>query len=1229
MRAPTSFRAVALLLALSAFAQRAKAQDPELPLARTLIQSLAPARDDADARCEALIRAALAAPRSAAAQSLFAATQSSIYDVAERAKLLALLESERDALRSAHGILQMEANGLRNVLRQCGGLPPENDGSEGFAKTVAVIGPFGDAGSRFLRVPFPPDAGFPAMDVELPGRFGPVRARLLERKDLGAGFRLLADGANSTGSHYVLWRVELTDATEGYLEVRYDGSILARVDGYEVGIHQSEDGNRLSANAHWFPVRLQKGEHEIVLQTGDASGPEMFVRLCDGNGLALPQAKEISASTPRGTPRASDPRSNAQFRTSWSVFLDAAEQASGDDRAALRIAAAFEARRLHRNDEALRLLLQLQQEPPTDPTSMLALAEMWARTPEFPDEMRNARERELQNEAIGQLPETHATALLARVKKLEDQDQREAALRLLRKEIDEKRAGSKIFEACDSLARALRFYSDMPALWEQWRAACPGDVTPRMQLAERMNDLGASDKALSILEESLAVNPSNTWVARRVVERSVALGRPEVGKRALERAVAATAQPSLVRELAEMRMLLAEAQDDAAAREAAIAEMEQAPRPIAAWHYRLMEKRIEQGDDQAALRSIEASLALDPDQPKLRRMRHALGGPAAEGDDFARFRRDGDAAIAAFKKGKNEEGASTSLLIDQRIVELLPDGSTLVEIHELRSVNDLQGVEALNNAEPAARADELLLVRTVGKDGKTYVPTRVEGNFSMPRLEPGAFVEWRYRDTTSSVGAEALRLDDFLFASQQEALYCSEWILITHKGSRGELRMRNLDCERETISLDGDRTATILRRTNVARLPQETATPPSESILPMAGYGEDADAWGELRDQRANFLSRTHVTPPLLDFATELLKDATTDAQRIQMAWDFCQKEIGDGEASNATEILLRKKGNRFLLATGLLRAVGVPMDACVAESARAELRGEGTPLFEDGPAARVPAARLLPRDGAPMWLFADTPRYWPLGRVPAHRGSARAFVLRESGYELVRLPAPEVAVQDLEIEGECAFEKSTTKLRATVHLHGQAGFSVAEQIRKAPADRQKLAARQIAQQFLQGWRMRNAACEGLEPPGQELKLEVDATGPAAQASGEGRALAALPIPKMAMRASFGDRDERQLPLQIDTDLLFLHRIRMTPGEGRRFGVLPKPAVFTFGPLDYQLTMTRDGDAAMLVRSVRLRPGVVEPALYADWIRLLAAIDQREEQRIEILDARSAEPAPK
>ena len=71
---------------------------------------------------------------------------------------------------------------------------------------------------------------------------------------------------------------------------------------------------------------------------------------------------------------------------------------------------------------------------------------------------------------------------------------------------------------------------------------------------------------------------------------------------------------------------------------------------------------------------------------------------------------------------------------------------------------------------------------------------------------------------------------------------------------------------------------------------------------------------------------------------------------------------------------------------------------------------------------------------------------------------------------------------------------------------------------------------------------------------------------------------------------------------------------------------LPPPATFSFGPLDYQLTLSRDGDAVLATRSVRLRPGTIEPALYADWIRVLAAIDQREEQRLEIL---GKAPAPK
>ncbi len=1219
-------RALALILVLG-LSQAASAQDPELPLARALILGLAPSDDDPDAHTQQLLRAALEAPRSPCAAALVAATSSSRYDVAAPREVLAILDAERATPK--HGLLQQEIDALRNDMCLLLG-KPERAVADGLARSLLAIGPFGDSGQRFLHVPFPPDSAFPDRNALLPGRLGDVRVRPIERTNSTDGFRFLTGSSIATGCHYALWRVEAVDDVEGFLEVSYGGSFSIRIDGIEVGSFENLDSQNYGRNQHWLSVRLQKGAHEIVLKTGDDSSSELWLRLCDGNGMALAQTREIAADAPRSAPAAGNPRGNATYRTSIDVFRDAAAQASGDDRAALLVAAASEAKRLRHHDDAMRLLLLLHAQPPTDAASKLALAELWNRTAEFPEEIRNSRARELQGAAVEELPELHASALAARVKKLEDQDQREQALRLLRKAIDAKRAGPRLFELTQSVMQQLRFSAELPSLHEQWRAACPGDYAPRDKLADRYSELGASDMAFQLQEEVRRTRAGNAFVARKSIEMAIERNCLDDAARIIEETIAALPPTtSTATEVAELRLRIAEARNDAALREIAMEQLRTAPRIDARRWARIAELRIAMGNDAEAIVAIDASLDLDTDQPDLRRLREALGGPKREGADFERFRRDGNAAIAAFRKGANEEGASSSLLIDQRIVELLPDGSALVEIHELRSINDLQGVDALRSADPAASADELLLLRTVGKDGKTYVPTRVEGGFSMPRLEPGAFVEWRYRDRLASPGADPLRLEDFLFASQQEALYHSEWVLITPAKGRGELRTRNLQCERETIALDGGRTATILRKTQVARLPQESSTPPGPNFQPMAGYGEDATMWPDLRGQHANLIARTRPTPVLADFAKSMFASKESDAERVTAAWQFCQKDIGDGEATNATEILLRKKGNRFLLLVALLRAGGVPMDFAVCESALESLRGEGVPLFAGDSELRVPCVRLLPRDGDEAWLFADTPRHWPLGSIPAHRSGARAAILSDASFELVRLPVVDGAVQDLQVVGECDFDPATTVLRSKVCLHGQAGFSVAEQIRRVPADRQKLAARQIAQQFLQGWRMRNASCTGLEPPGQRFEIEAEATGPAAQAAGEGRWLATLPFPTMSMRASFGDRDERTLPLQIETDLRLHHRMRLSPGEGRRFGALLPPTTHSFGPLDYQLTMTRDGDAVVAERKVRLRTGVIEPALYPDWIRVLARIDQREEQRLEILAQPSKAPAPK
>ena len=66
---------------------------------------------------------------------------------------------------------------------------------------------------------------------------------------------------------------------------------------------------------------------------------------------------------------------------------------------------------------------------------------------------------------------------------------------------------------------------------------------------------------------------------------------------------------------------------------------------------------------------------------------------------------------------------------------------------------------------------------------------------------------------------------------------------------------------------------------------------------------------------------------------------------------------------------------------------------------------------------------------------------------------------------------------------------------------------------------------------------------------------------------------------------------------------------------------LPQPCLRSFGPLDYQLTFTREEDAVIIDRRFRLRPATIPTATYPDWIRMLAELD-RVEQRKLVLQSR-------
>src|SRR5262249_10517601 len=133
---------------------------------------------------------------------------------------------------------------------------------------------------------------------------------------------------------------------------------------------------------------------------------------------------------------------------------------------------------------------------------------------------------------------------------------------------------------------------------------------------------------------------------------------------------------------------------------------------------------LRDGQDQPARAAYERSLQIDPGQHDLRRLLLRLDD-RPEFAHLARFRRDGDALIEAFHAGAQEESASSTLVLDQMIVDVQADGSMVEETHQIRRINDLRGVEHYQEAREAAAAKELVLLRTVATDGQSYVPNRV------------------------------------------------------------------------------------------------------------------------------------------------------------------------------------------------------------------------------------------------------------------------------------------------------------------------------------------------------------------------------------------------------------------------------------------------------------------------------------------------------------------------
>ncbi|MEZ6037031.1 MAG: hypothetical protein R3F29_06095 [Planctomycetota bacterium] len=1189
------------LLAALCVAPVLSAQSDTAAIAEAMVAARAPASDDPDSMAAALIEAAKAHPRSPVAWLLIEELTDRITEVQDVERLRALLPSSDD--RQMHGLLAQKLAELDWYFRRWSdgeveaGSPP----GCGYAREGLAVGPFGDDGDHYVGVVLAPELSFPALGERLDGRYAPVTAHVL-RAHWQSAFLEPSRDSGKHGAWFVRLRCAADEDVDGFFELDHEGAAQVFVDGREV--LRVERYRRTGLRRQYVGLHLPRGAHEVVVKTCAENVDKFAARWLSADGWPMAAVRWLSHDDATPAAEAEASPSQAQFVVAGEVLAKAAER---DDAApVVQVAALLAAVRDGHQDLAIDLSHRLRAAPPQQPVVQLTLAQL-LNDVGLPDELVKAEARRLVDAAVAALPEQHLSAVMARVRLLDQQDQREQALKLLAP----MPAGPVTFARRVEMARKLRFEAEVEPLLQQWAAAMPADIRPRWQLANLRQRASDGRGELQLWREIVGLRRGAGGAYQQAVRCAIENGEHAQALEWLEQMFGPVEGHDACVRL-NWRIYLARARGDEAAIDALLGELGAHPDADAAQLVAVAGDLVERGRVDEAARCIERALTLDPDRVDLREWLAQLGKAPGDDAEFAPFRRDGAAIAKAFVAGEREQRASTTVVLDHRIMIVHPDGSVSTEVHELRRINDQAGVEQFGSPQGLGRLEDVRLVRTIGADGEFYVPSRIDREYSMQRLQPGAFVEWQFRTHSAAPGPSAFSTGAFYFGSGSEPCAMSELVLVLPRSVRGALRARLIGAPQRDEVLDDGRRVLVYRLEDLGDLPEEAFLPSLIEILPTVEYGEDDVPYATLRGHEVGLLQRTHPTAPIREQAAALFAGVDDPRQRAEAAWRFCQEQIENGDSQNALDALVRKKGDRYLLAVALMRAGGLDVAALGCEAVREDLTEGRSALFLGTDAVDMPAAAVLV-DGGPIAMFPDTPRFWPLGRVPAHRAGTTAWLVDGDRLSTFQLPGTDSATRALTVRGRAVVEGKNLVLTVTAEIGDISGYHLAQQVRDLKENVKKLAARQIAQQVFEGFQVKSAKLlEGDGPTRVEAVLQRAAVQPA----GDGF-LAQLPMAQNKLVQSYGDRAERVYPCRFTVDQLDDWEIEFDPGE-LQIARLPAPVAIRGGGMQFELRCRRAEHGIVISRQLRMSPTTIAAADFVPWLDALDAADRAEQATIEL-----------
>ena len=1094
-----------------------------------------------------------------------------------------------------------------------------------YVQHALALGPFGDEGNHYHGVRYLPE--YEELDVDrlYEGRFEKISFHMVTRSKGNTRLDLSPKtlSGRRIGCHYGIVQVRSDTETPAWLEIHCLGSFEAWWNGRQVASIDRTVA-REAVRIH-LPGVLRKGWNRILIKTTSSRTRSFTLRFTNERGDKLAGIIEenkkklhpIAVAQPGEADRIPEP-----FLTA-SDWFETRLEAMGRPPILLAMLGILRSSVALETDIGLALVKDAAARQPDDLSIKALLLEAWRMARHVPADIRRRELRSLLTELDAAIFENRHL-FRRKLDRLYADDKREDALELCEKRLQLHPGELSTLEFKYDILRRWRWTEEAQSVLDELLRLAPHSTKLILRKAASQERTGNPKLALTTIEAALTKEPGQRGLLTRALSLSRKVG--DIARREMYlRRVYRKNKDSDMAKRAKATWFNDQGRHGEAVN--LLTEISK-NRPLDPTSLKdLADAEILAGQQESALLHYKKCLELDPQQHDLRRYVSRLEGKS-DFPELAQWQLDGMRAALEYERRAEDADSRSTLVLDQMIIRVYEDGSQMEETHQLRRINDQKGVERYEEATAAAQAEELLELRTIHGDGSSYSPHLVSGSFSMPSLEPSAFIEERYRNFKGSPGAQPIDFVSFFFSGQNEPYRFSRLVVILPKGQRlGRFHTVNFPMSQVERKDLGDLEAWIFLKENMPRVIAERLMPPVDEIVPWVTFGKDRDIKTYVRLKRTSIDAMTKPWAEIRHAAANACKGLSDEGMKAKAIHDFVHAHTPDVSfrpgSGNAMSVLFKGEGDRFALQLAMLRSQGIKWTPVLIRPIPPEMDPKPEPLFNNPAFYSMLAAYVEPKGHAAFWILRGTSRYTPFAQLPSLLpngnpiGGCHYLLLSGDSGQPGYMPGSSYQeLATLKIDATLRIRGNEGKLIANATLQGPTGFAFKEQMRAQSRNVQERWARQmIAARQFNGFTVNKIEFPDLAEKGGPLKIRFWlSSSRILERRKNGYTLRPI-LPPSSLTRAFASRSSRKHPLVLPGYDMSHWRLSIDPGK-HRFAKLPEGLLLRKMILDYGLSMEhRDGKLVIERRRI-LRPGRVAPERFAEFLDLCRQVDDLESQRI-------------